>query len=142
MYKKILVALENSQTDQSLIPHILELAKIHQSKLLLVHVADGFTARHYNELSLKQSEEMIQDQKYLDEVTRTFSTQGLSATSILAMGEPAEEILRIAAKEGCDLIAMTSHGHRFLADIILGSTIEEVRHSSSIPILVVKGLYK
>jgi nucleotide-binding universal stress UspA family protein len=138
MYHKILVALENSPADQSLLPHIAELAHIHHSHLLLVHVAEGWVARHYDELLLKESEEMIKDRQYLEERARELKAQGIETSIYLALGEPALEILHTAEREGCDLIAMTSHGHRFLADLFLGSTIEEVRHQSSIPILVVK----
>lgn len=138
MYKKILVALENSPADLSLLPHIEQLALILHSKLLLVHVADGWVARNYDELSLKDSEEMIKDRKYLEEKAKAFQSKGIQTNTYLAMGEPSLEILETAEREGCDLIAMTSHGHRFLADLFLGSTIEEVRHQTSIPILVVK----
>lgn len=139
MYKKILVALENSPTDQSLLPHIAELAHILHSHLLLVHVAEGWAARNYNELLLKDSEEMIKDREYLEEKARELKAKGIETRTYLALGEPALEILHTAEREHCDLIAMTSHGHRFLADLFLGSTIEEVRHQSPIPILVVKG---
>lgn len=138
MYKKILVALENSPADQSLLPHIEELALILHSHLLLVHVSDGWVARNYDELLLKESEEMIKDRQYLEEKARELKAKGIEITTYLALGEPSLEILHTAEREHCDLIAMTSHGHRFLADLFLGSTIEEVRHQSSIPILVVK----
>lgn len=138
MYNKILVALDNSPADHSLLPHITELAKIHHSKLILVHVAEGWVARHYSDLKLKESDEMKKDHLYLEGAAKDLDDQGLSVTVVLAWGEPSLEILRIANQEACDLIAMTSHGHRFLADLFLGSTIEEVRHSSTIPILVVK----
>lgn len=141
MYKKILVALENSPADQSLLPHIEELARIHHSHLLLVHVAEGWAARHYDDLFLKESEEMVKDRQYLEEIANRLNANGLNTIVYLARGEPASEILRLAEKEGCNLIAMTSHGHRFLADLFLGSTIEEVRHASSIPILVVKWIH-
>lgn len=140
MYKKILVALENSSTDKSLIEHITKLAKIHGSHLLLVHVADGWVARNYDALMLKKSEEMVEDKKYLEKTAELMRSQGLEVSSFLARGEPSEEILTIGVKEKCDLIAMTSHGHRFLADLVFGSTIEDVRHKTSIPILVVKGI--
>lgn len=140
MYKKILVALDNSPVDQSLLPHVAELAKIHHSNLLLVHVAEGWVARHFTDLLLKESEEMIKDREYLENAAKVLKVQGLTVSTVLALGEPAQEILNIAEKEECDLIAMTSHGHRFLADLFLGSAIEEVRHRSSVPILVVNRL--
>lgn len=138
MYKKILVALDTSPVDQSLLPHVAALAKIHHSHLILVHVAEGWVARHYNELQLKESDEMIKDREYMENAAKELRAHGLSVSTILALGEPSQEILNIAEKEQCDLIAMTSHGHRFFADLILGSTIEEVRHQSNIPLLIVK----
>lgn len=137
MYNKILVALDNSPVDQSLLPHVAELAKIHHSNLLLVHVAEGWVARHFTDLLLRESEEMIKDREYLENASQELKAQGLKVSTVLALGEPAQEILNIAEKEECDLIAMSSHGHRFLADFFLGSAIEEVRHRSSVPILVV-----
>lgn len=138
MYKKILVALENSSADQTLIPHIAKLAQFHGSTLILLHVADGWAARFYDELLLRESEEMRKDKQYLEESAEKLRNQGLTVLTHLAHGDPPQEILNIANKEACDLIAMTSHGHRFIADMIYGSTIEEVRHEASIPILVLK----
>ena len=137
MYKKILVALDNSPGDQILLPHIEKLAQLLHSKLLLVHVADGWAARHYDELLLKESEEMIQDRRYMEEKASALRLKGLEVATYLALGEPFQEILDVAEKEQCDLIAMTSHGHRFFADLFLGTTIEEVRHRTSLPLLVV-----
>ncbi len=138
MYQKILVALENGVSDQTLIPHIKELAKIHNSQLLLVHVADGWVARNYTQLQLAESEEMKNDKQYLELTAKALRKENLVVTTLLALGEPSQEIIKVGEKEKCDLIAMTSHGHRFFADIFWGSTIEEVRHESYIPLLIVK----
>jgi len=138
MYRKILVALENSRADQSLLPHVTELAKRLQSHLLVVHVADGWAARNYDRLKLAESEEMKADRAYLEQIATQLRAEGLSVTVHLALGDPPAEILKTAEAEHCDLIAMTSHGHRFLADFVFGSTIHEVRHKTSIPILVVR----
>jgi nucleotide-binding universal stress UspA family protein len=137
MYAKILVALENSRTDQSLLPHIAELARVHHSELLLVHVADGWAARNYDQLRLRESQEMKQDREYLDVTADALRAQGLQVTTRLARGDPPDEILNTARAERCDLIAMTTHGHRLLGDIIHGSTISRVRHLSEIPLLIV-----
>lgn len=138
MYRKILVALENSAADESLIPHVTTLARQLHSELLLVHVADGWAARNYERLTLAESEEMKNDRAYLDKVTTDLRSQGLNVSSRLAMGDPPREILKTADSEHCDLIAMTSHGHRFIGDLIYGSTIHHVRHSASVPILLVR----
>ncbi|MFA6562043.1 MAG: universal stress protein [Verrucomicrobiia bacterium] len=142
MYQKILVALENSQADKSLLPHIAELARLHKSKLLLVHVADGWVARNFDKLQLRESQEMIDDRAYLEETAKQLRSQGLNVETFLALGDPPNEILKTAEKEQCDLIAMTTHGHRLLADIFYGSTIEAVRHRSMIPLLVVRASAK
>jgi len=138
MYNKILIALENGISDQSLLPHISELAKIHHSSILLVHVADGWAARNYEDLQLVESEEMKKDRQYLEETADKLRAKGLEVTTLLALGDPPQEILKTAEQEECDLIAMTSHGHTFFADLFFGSTIEEVRHKTSIPLLIVK----
>lgn len=137
MYKKILVALDNSPADQCLLSHIASLAEALHSSLTLVHVAEGWAARYYEDLLLKESQEMVDDRKYLETKARELIDRGIEVNSFLAQGEPAKELLKIAAKEQCDLIAMASHGHGFLGDLFLGSVIEEVRHHTSLPLLVI-----
>ncbi|MBS0663988.1 MAG: universal stress protein [Verrucomicrobia bacterium] len=138
MYRKILVALENGRADATLVPHIAELARRLGSELLLVHVADGWAARNYEGLKLAESDEMKGDRAYLAGVAERLKDTGLNVTAELGLGNPPTEILRLAESRGCDLIAMTSHGHKLLGDIFLGSTIDKVRHNTAIPILVVR----
>jgi nucleotide-binding universal stress UspA family protein len=137
MYKKILVALDNSPTDQAMIPHITELAKVHGSHLLLLHVADGWAARSYERFQLAESEEMKEDRAYLERTAAELRGEGLEVEARLGLGEPADEILQTAADEACDLIAMTTHGHRFFKDLLYGSTITQVRHRAKVPVLLV-----
>ena len=139
MYRKILVALENSHADASLLPHVQELAKLAGSELLLVHVADGWVARNFNHLKLAESEEMKVDREYLEKTVAQLRGQGINVSAHLALGDPPREIIKTAEREHCDLIAMTTHGHRFIGDLIFGSTIHEVRHRTSIPVLLVRG---
>ena len=138
MYRKILVALENSNADQTLLPHVAELAKLHQSDLLLVHVADGFVARNFNQLNLIESDEMKDDRLYLENAAANLRNSGLKVETYLALGDPAEGILKAADERRCDLIAMTAHGHRLLGDLLFGSTINEVRHKAQVPVLLVR----
>jgi nucleotide-binding universal stress UspA family protein len=138
MYRKILVALENSRADASLLPHVTELARQFKSHLLIVHVADGWVARNFNRLKLAESEEMKADRAYLEATAAKLRATGLDVTAHLELGDPPTEILKTAEREHCDLIAMTTHGHRLLGDIFFGSTIHEVRHKSFVPILLVR----
>jgi len=138
MYKKILVALENSRADKSLLPHVTELARRLGSELLLVHVADGWVARNFDRLKLAESEEMKADRVYLERTAAHLRAAGLSVATQLALGDPPAEILKTAEREHCDLIAMTSHGHRLLGDLLYGSVIHVVRHKTNIPVLLVR----
>jgi nucleotide-binding universal stress UspA family protein len=139
MYQKILIALDHTASDESLLPHVCRLACLAQSELLLLHVADGWVARNFNQLKLAESEEMRDDRLYLEETAERLKKEmGLRVSTCLALGDPPEQILKIAEKEKCDLIAMGSHGHKFLSDLWHGSTIDHVRHNTRIPILTVR----
>ena len=138
MYKHILVPLENSATDRAILDHVKPLVKLTGAKLLLLHVADGWVARNFNQLKLAESEEMKTDRAYLDEVAGQLCREGFSVETVLALGDPPLEILKVAEAEQCDLIAMAGHGHRFFGDLFHGSTITKVRHETNIPLLVLR----
>ncbi|HET6349568.1 MAG TPA: universal stress protein [Candidatus Krumholzibacteria bacterium] len=138
MYRKILVALENGPADEALVPHVAGLARMCGAELLLLHVADGWAARHFDQLKLAESEEMLADRDYLAQLTRRLAAEGLQVSAQLAAGDPPAEILRVAEAEQCDLIAMASHGHRLFKDIVLGTTIDPVRHRAQVPVLLVR----
>ena len=138
MYTKILVAIENSAADQAVLDHIERLARLTGADLLLVHVADGFVARNFDDLKLRESEEMRDDRAYLERLCQDMCGRGMVCAGRLAMGDPATELVRVAAEEGVDLIAMSTHGHRFLQDLLRGSTADRVRHGVSIPVLMVR----
>ncbi|MDR3405063.1 MAG: universal stress protein [Chthoniobacter sp.] len=138
MYRKILVALDTTPSDQELLPQITHLAGLLKSELLLLHVAEGWVARNFDQLNLAESEEMKEDLRYLEETVARLRTEtGLTIEARLGLGDPPAQILQVAEKEQCDLIALASHGHRLVGDIVHGSTIEAVRHKARVPILVV-----
>ena len=142
MYKKILVALENGEADKRLLPHIAEFAQKLGSELLLLHVADGWAARNYEQLKLAESAEMKADFEYLEAMAAQLRGTGLRVGTLLALGNPPNEITKVAEGNGCDLIALASHGHKLLGDIVYGSTIDKVRHNTTIPLLVVSAKQK
>jgi len=138
MYKRILVPLENSPHDDAILQHIRELVRGSDATLLLLHVADGFTARNYRQLNLRESEEMQQDRAYLERICAALLAEGYDAEPLLGAGDPAREIAATAEREHCDLIAMATHGHRGIQDVLYGSTASEVRHLTRIPVLMVR----
>jgi universal stress protein A len=138
MYKRILVCLENSPTDPSIIEHVKELARLCDSTVLLIHVADGWAARNIKQLDLRESEEMREDREYLERVAAGFVAAGIPSEALLATGDPPAEITAAADRERCDLIAMATHGHKLIADVIHGSVATSVRHRSMVPVLLVR----
>jgi nucleotide-binding universal stress UspA family protein len=138
MYQNILIAIENSDADRTVLAHVQELATLCRASLLLVHVADGWVARHFDELALRESEEMKEDRAYLEKVRQTLTEKGFVTRTHLAMGDPATELTRVAKAEGVDLIAMSTHGHRFLNDLFRGSTADRLRHNVEVPVLMIK----
>jgi nucleotide-binding universal stress UspA family protein len=138
MYKHILIPLENSPADETILTHIKPLAVMANAKLLLVHVADGWVARNFNQLQLAESDEMKQDRLYLEKRQRELSGEGFSCEAVLALGEPSDEIIKLARAKDVDLIAMTTHGHRFISDILYGATADKVRHEVDVPVLLLK----
>jgi nucleotide-binding universal stress UspA family protein len=138
MYKTILVPVENRETDQTILKHIRPLARLANSKLMLIHVADGWVARNYENFKLRESEEIKEDRAYLASLERELQAEGFDVTSVLAMGEPAEEIIKLARSQPVELIAMSTHGHRFISDLLYGSTADKVRHQVDVPVLLLK----
>jgi nucleotide-binding universal stress UspA family protein len=138
MYQRILIPLENSPTDQAILDHVKPLVRLAGATLLLLHVADGWVARNFNQLKLAESEEMKEDREYLETIAVQLRGEGFVVETELALGDPPAEILKVAADRHCDLIAMAGHGHRFFGDLFHGSTITQVRHLTSIPLLVLR----
>jgi nucleotide-binding universal stress UspA family protein len=139
MYKRILVPLEHSEYDSAILEHVSALARFCGASLVLIHVADGWAARNVKQLHLRESEEMRLDREYIESQCAALTATGLRADCVLAAGDPANEIAAAAARESCDLIAMSTHGHRFIKDVLYGSVANEVRHRSRVPVLLVRG---
>ena len=136
MYRRILVAVENSAADRTILDHVRQLATLTNAEILLVHVADGWAARHFNDLQLRESDEIKADRAYLESLVR--SLPGLRVSTELAMGDPADELIRLVEERHADLLAMSTHGHRFLNDLIRGTTVSKVRHMVKVPVLLLR----
>lgn len=139
MYQRILVPLENSAYDVAILDHVRRLARLCGATVRLIHVADGWVAQHHHELHLRESEEMRDDREYLERVAAELAAEGIGVEAILAAGDPTREIVAACEREQCDLIAMATHGHRFLQDLVRGSVVSGVRHTTATPLLLVRG---
>ncbi len=136
MYKTILVTLDGAPTDRAIIEHIKQLAKLAQSRVVLLHVADGWAARTFGPDAV--SPEITEDTAYLNQIRSEFQSAGIPAEAELAYGDPPKEIVKWVEQKGCDLVAMSTHGHRFLADLFLGTTATRVQHSIRVPVLLLR----
>ena len=136
MYDKVLLTLDGTASDRAIIEHVKQLAKLARSRLVLFHVADGWAARTYGPDAV--SPEIRDDTRYLQNVQAEFQAAGIPAEAELAFGDPASEIVKWVEQRGCDLVAMSTHGHRFLADLFLGTTASRVQHRISVPVLLLR----
>jgi nucleotide-binding universal stress UspA family protein len=139
MYARILVPLEHTDYDDAILVHIGELARVHKSTVVLIHVADGWAARNQQGLALRESAEMRDDRDYIEARRDQLEAAGIQAECILAGGDPGPEIAAAAEREGCDLVAMSTHGHKGVQDLLRGSVANEVRHRVTVPVLMVRG---
>jgi nucleotide-binding universal stress UspA family protein len=138
MYQHILIPVENTAADETILKHIRGLARLTGGRLTLIHVADGFAARYQKSLNLVDSEEIVEDRAYLSKLDQEFKAEGFEVKTVLAMGDPVKEILNYATKENCDLIAMSTHGHGMFKDFLFGTVASEVRHRTDIPVLLIR----
>jgi nucleotide-binding universal stress UspA family protein len=136
MYSTILVTLEGTPTDRPIIEHVKKLAALAQSRVVLLHVADGWAARTYGPDAI--SPEIAADTAYLEKVRAEFQSLNIPIQAELAFGDPVKQIVNWVEEKGCDLVAMSTHGHRFLADLFLGTTATRVQHQISVPVLLLR----
>lgn len=140
MYQRILVPLEHSDYDDAILAHVSALARLCKSSVVLIHVADGWAARNQQGLALRESAEMREDRDYIEARRDDLEAAGISAECVLAGGDPGTEIAAAAEREHCDLVAMSTHGHKGVQDLLRGSVANEVRHRTTVPVLMVRGM--
>jgi nucleotide-binding universal stress UspA family protein len=138
MYRTILIPLDNSPTDETILVHVRQLAKLMGSRLCLMHVADGHAARNQAQLNLEDSEEIVGDRAYLAQRKAELAAEGFEVDAHLDVGDPARCITLWAEKIWADLIAMSTHGHGPIKDLMLGSVASGVRHRTDIPVLLIR----
>jgi nucleotide-binding universal stress UspA family protein len=136
MYKTILVTLETTPTDRAIIDHIKTLAAALGSHVVLLHVATSVPALVNGPDAA--GEEITADQAYLATVKAEFQSAGIPAATELAFGDPVTEIVKWIKDHPCDLVAMSTHGHKMVADLLLGTTASRVQHSISVPVLLLR----
>jgi len=136
MYPTILVTLDTSATDRAIVEHIKSLAQRLRSRVVLLHVATGVVAKFHGREAA--GEEVREDQSYLNRIQAEFQAADIPCETVLAFGEPVKEIIRWVQANRPSLVAMSTHGHKFVADLVLGTTAIKVQHSVSVPVLLLR----
>ena len=136
MYETILLPLDTTETDKPIIEHVTTLATTMKSSVVLLHVVTGPQAEWNGPDAA--GEQVEKTRAYLDGVRGQLEAAGVPARVDMGFGEPAREIVRWVETNGCDLVAMGTHGHRWLSDIVLGFTASRVQHAVSVPVLLLR----
>ena len=102
----------------------------------MVHIADSASSQVYSKDVY--DEHTREDEQYLLEIAEEVRSSGVVVEIALPHGDPARELVSYIASHKVDMLVMGSHGHRLLGDILLGETVDPVRHQVKIPVLVVR----
>ena len=131
VYKKILVTIDCSKVDQTILRHVAPLALQNRAEISLLHVVHAHT--------LDQRRVMrAQTETCLSGYCAGLRAQGVEASQLIRDGEPDEQILKEIETGGYDLVAMATHGHKFFGDILFGSVSKSLKHNIRIPLLLLK----
>jgi manganese transport protein len=135
-YSRILVPLDHSEADQEAINNALALARMHDAKIILLHVEEGVTSQMFG--SLASTAEITEGQAYLASIERALREQSVEVEIVVRFGNtPAHEIIGAVHDLAPDLLVMSSHGHSGIKDLIFGTTINAVRHKINVPMMIV-----
>ena len=137
MYKKILVPLDGSALAEAILPHVTEVARIHNAEVVLLRVALAHAFPGVDPTE-GQVEAVREAEKYLEAMEKEQKERHVKVSSVVRYGHPAEEILDHAAFAVIDLIAMSTHGRSGVSRWVLGSVAEKVLRASSTPLLLVR----
>ncbi len=131
VYKKILVTIDCSPVDEAILRHVSALARQNEALVYLLHVVHSHTL---------DQERVLREQarSCLESYRAALQAQGVAAHAVIRSGEPDTEILDEIATGGYDLVAMATHGHTFLGDLLFGSVSRSLKHKISIPLLLLK----
>ena len=131
VYKKILVTIDCSPVDQTIIRHVAPLALQNRAEVYLLHVVHAHTLDQRRALR-------AQTEPCLETHCETLRSQGIQTRQLIREGEPDEEILKEIESGSYDLVAMATHGHKFFGNFLFGSVSESLKHNISIPLLLIK----
>ncbi len=131
LYTKILLTMDCSDADDPIVEHVSALAQQNNAQVVLMHVIHAHTIDQDRALRDKAS-------IAINNCVTTMQAKGIEVQYIVKNGEPEKEILQEIETGGYDLVAMATHGHTFIGDILFGSVSDSLKHAINIPLLLLK----
>ena len=148
MYKPIPVPLDGSGVAEAILPHVEELARLCDASVTFLNVIElphsippegGESYSGLPHVTAADVDQQVQEaRRYLDELTAREAAKGVIANGLVEHGPIVATILRLAAEQSADLIAMASHGRGGLADVYYGSVAAGVLQRIDRPLLIVR----
>lgn len=155
MYQKVLVPVDGSQLGECVLDHVRAVATgCHVADVVLLHVLKPISGpSHAHSMGEGPSDHMIPDtdaaiyhyeretseseaKEYLAKMTDRLGKDGVATRTEIARGDPAQEILLYAEKEGADLIIISTHGRSGVTKWAFGSVADKVIRHSIVPVLI------
>jgi len=131
LYKKILVTVDCSPVDNTIIEHVSALAVQNSAKVYLLHVVHSHTLDQRRALR-KKAESCLESHR------KDMESQKIEVYKVIRDGEPEDEILDEIENNDYDLVAMATHGHTFIGDLLFGSVSKSLKHKIKVPLLLLK----
>lgn len=144
--RKTLVPLDGSQTSESIIPYIKELASKLKSEVVLFQAIQPFynvvvtvEGAIYVPYTPEEMKSMVTTAEgYLNKVAEPLKGQGITAGCKVGIGDPAKAIIDFADEVHADIVAMSTHGRSGIDRWAFGSVADKVLHAGNTPILLVR----
>jgi len=145
MFKHVLVTLDGSQEGEAVIPFAAGIARPLGAEVTFLRIVDSAGSDWGERGSVRKSSDgtiralfIEQAQAYLDRVAAQLRSEGVTVHTMVAQGQPAQQIISTAKESGADVIAMCTHSRRGINRLMFGSVAEHVLHSSSLPVLLIR----
>ena len=140
MFEKILVPLDGSGLAGKILPHVIDLAKTHNSQVTLLHVYFAEVGEASPGVIREAvAQEVKRCELFLAQAAKDLEAQGVQVNVACVEGSPAREIIGYAEKNNMNLIAMATHGKGEVA-WVLGSVAEKVVTNATVPVLLFRVL--
>jgi len=134
-YKRIGISVDFSRNDLKTIRHgLVQGGK--DAEYFIIHIVETAVATYHGTSAMDH--ETKADANNLDAYCINLRNLGYHASPCIGFGKPANSISRLSRENNLDLLVMGAHGHKGVKDLILGTTVNSVRHQVSIPVLIVR----